>query len=345
MTLEELARRLECRLDGPPSAAAIEVTRVAALAEAQPGDLSFLSNPKYASEVASTRASAIIGDDNLAGSPCPVLRTRDVYLAMARAVGLFNPAAPQTPGISALASIDPTATMGPDVSVGPFVVIGARVRIGARTAIHAHVAIDRDSSLGDDCIVHSHVAIRDRIAIGHRVILQNGVVVGSDGFGFARRPDGSHEKIPQVGRVVIEDDVEIGANSTVDRPAIGETRIGAGTKIDNLVMVAHGVKIGRNVLLAAQAGIAGSTTLEDGVIMAGQSGASGHLRLGKGAIVSAKSAVTKDVEPGLQVAGVPAGDIAEWRESTVLLRRLPELRQRLADLENRLAAVEALSKR
>ncbi|HXT70643.1 MAG TPA: UDP-3-O-(3-hydroxymyristoyl)glucosamine N-acyltransferase [Vicinamibacterales bacterium] len=345
VTLEELARRLECRVDGPAAAGAIEIARVAALADAQPGDLTFLSNPKYASDVASTRASAVIGDDSLTGAPCPVLRTKDVYLVMARAVGLLTPAARPAPGISALASIDPTATIGPDVSVGAFVVVGAHARIGARTVIHSHVAIGRESTVGDDCEIHSHTAVRDRVGIGHRVVLQNGVVIGGDGYGFARRPDGSHEKIPQVGRVVIEDDVEIGANSTVDRPAIGETRIGAGTKIDNLVMVAHGVKIGRNVLLAAQAGIAGSTTLEDGVIMAGQSGAIGHVRLGKGAVVSAKSAVTKDIEPGQQVAGIPAGDIAEWRESAVLLRRLPELRRLISDLDARLAAIEAQIKR
>jgi UDP-3-O-[3-hydroxymyristoyl] glucosamine N-acyltransferase len=220
-------------------------------------------------------------------------------------------------------------------------VIGPNVRVGARSIVHPLVTIGADASIGEDCELHSHVSVRERVVIGNRVLLQNGAVVGSDGYGFARRSDGSHEKIPQVGGVVVEDDVEVGANSTIDRPAVGETRIGAGTKIDNLVQVAHGVRLGRHVLLAAQVGIAGSTTLEDGVIMAGQSGATGHVRLGAGAIVSAKSAVTKDVEAGRQVAGVPAGDIAEWRESSVLVRRLPELRRSLADLEARLAAIEA----
>lgn len=341
MTLEELARRLDCRLEANPAQGAVNITRAAALGDAKPGEVTFLSNPRYASLVAATRASAIIADDALTDAPCAVLRTKEVYLAFARAVGLLTPAVKPLPGVSSLASIDPTASIGPDAFIGAYAVIGPNVRVGARSIIHPLVTIGRDASIGDDCELHSHASVRERVVIGNRVLLQNGAVVGSDGYGFARRTDGSHEKIPQVGGVVIEDDVEVGANSTIDRPAVGETRIGAGTKIDNLVQVAHGVRLGRHVLLAAQVGIAGSTTLEDGVIMAGQSGATGHVRLGAGAIVNAKSAVTKDVDAGRQVAGVPAGDAAEWRESAVLVRRLPELRRSLAGLEARLAALEA----
>jgi UDP-3-O-[3-hydroxymyristoyl] glucosamine N-acyltransferase len=341
VTLDELARRLECRLDGD---GALEVTRLAPIEDAGPGDLTFFGNPKYAAHVAGTRATAIIADDRLTGAPCAVLRTPDVYLTFARALALLMPAVRPAPGINGLASVDPTAAIGPDVSVAALAVIGPGARIGARTVIHPHVTIGAGVTIGDDCELHSQVAVREGVTIGDRVILQNGAVIGSDGYGFARRADGSHEKIPQVGRVVIEDDVEIGANSAVDRPAVGETRIGAGTKIDNLVQVAHGVTLGRHVLLAAQVGIAGSTTLEDGVIMAGQSGATAHVRLGARAVVSAKSAVTKDVEPGRQVAGVPAGDVAEWRETSVLVRRLPELRRTVAELEARLAALEAMLK-
>jgi UDP-3-O-[3-hydroxymyristoyl] glucosamine N-acyltransferase len=173
------------------------------------------------------------------------------------------------------------------------------------------------------------------------VIIQAGAVIGSDGFGFARRRDGTHKKIPQVGRVIIEDDVEIGAQSAIDRPAVGETRIGRGTKIDNLVQVAHGVRIGRNVILAAQVGIAGSTVLDDDVMMAGQSGATGHVHLGRGAKVGAKSAVTKSVAPGEHVVGIPAGEVTEWREGVVLIRRLPDMKKDLAELEARLTALEA----
>jgi UDP-3-O-[3-hydroxymyristoyl] glucosamine N-acyltransferase len=185
------------------------------------------------------------------------------------------------------------------------------------------------------------VSIRDGVCLGSRVIIQAGAVIGSDGFGFARRRDGTHKKIPQVGRVIIEDDVEIGAQSAIDRPAVGETRIGQGTKIDNLVQVAHGVRIGRNVILAAQVGIAGSTVLDDDVIMAGQSGATGHVHLGRGAKVGAKSAVTKSVAPGEHVVGIPAGEVTEWREGVVLIRRLPDMKKDLAELEARLTALEA----
>jgi UDP-3-O-[3-hydroxymyristoyl] glucosamine N-acyltransferase len=337
VTLTELAQRLGCRLEGDGR---IEVVRVAGIEDAEPGEVTFLANAKYASKLATTRASAVIAGEGVNGAPCPVLRTREPYLAFADAVAVLSPPRRQPPGISPLAAIDPTAVIGPDVTIGPFVAIGPAARVGAGTSVASHTVIDGGASLGAECVVHAHVTIREDVTIGSRVVIQDGAVIGSDGFGFARRPDGTHQKIPQVGRVVIEDDVEIGANSTIDRPAVGETRIGAGAKIDNLVQVAHGVKIGRNVLLAAQVGIAGSTVLEDDVVMAGQSGATGHVRLGRGAIVGAKSAVTKDIEAGQHVAGVPAGDLAEWRESVVLLRRLPELRKLLAALERRLAALE-----
>jgi UDP-3-O-[3-hydroxymyristoyl] glucosamine N-acyltransferase len=337
VTLSELARRLGCRLEGDGS---IDVTRVAGLDDAQPGDVTFLANPRYGSSLPATRASAVIADDRATGAPCAVLRSAHPYLTFADAVALLMPAGRPPAGISALAAIDPSAEIGPDVSIAPFVAIGAGARIGARTVLHPHVAVGAGASLGDDCLVHAHVSIRERVTVGHRVVLQDGAVIGSDGFGFATRPDGTHQKIPQVGRVVIEDDVEIGAQSAVDRPAVGETRIGAGTKIDNLVQVAHGVRIGRRVLLAAQVGIAGSTVLEDDVVMAGQSGATGHITLGRGARVGAKSAVTKDVAAGAHVTGIPAGDLAAWRESVVLLRRLPEFRRALAALVARLDALE-----
>jgi len=337
VTLAELADRLGCRLDGDGS---IEVTRVATLDDAGPGDLTFLANPKYSNRLQHTRASAVIADESIGAAPCAVLRTPHPYLAFAEAVAVFSPAARPAPGVSPLASVDPTAELGPDVSVGPFVAIGAHARIGARTILSAHVAVGEGTRVGADVVVHAHASIRERVEIGDRVVVQNGAVIGSDGFGFARRPDGTHQKIPQVGRVVIEDDVEIGALSAIDRPAVGETRIGAGTKIDNLVQVAHGVRIGRRGLLAAQSGIAGSTVLEDDVTMAGQSGATGHVRLGKGATVGAKSAVTKDVPAGRHVAGIPAVDVASWRESVALARRLRSLRRTLADLEARLSALE-----
>jgi UDP-3-O-[3-hydroxymyristoyl] glucosamine N-acyltransferase len=338
VTLTELAGRLGCRLEGDGS---IEVVRVATLDDARPGDVSFLANPKYASKLATTRASAVIAADGVDGAPCAVLRTSQPYLAFAEAVAVLMAPPREPSSISPLAAVDPTAELGPDVTVGPFVAIGARARIGARTRLYPHAVIGAGAQLGPDCVVHAHVSIRSGVEIGARVVIQDAAVIGSDGYGFARRPDGTHQKIPQVGGVAIEDDVEIGAGTTIDRPAVGETRIGAGTKIDNLVQVAHGVKIGRNVLLAAQTGIAGSSVLEDDVIMAGQSGVTNHVRLGRGVVVGAKSAVTKDIEAGQHVAGVPAGALADWKESAVLLRRLPELRRALSDLQSRLEALEA----
>jgi UDP-3-O-[3-hydroxymyristoyl] glucosamine N-acyltransferase len=338
VTLAELAVRLGCRLDGDGT---IEVSRVAGIEEAGAGELTFLSNSKYASKLAATRASAVIVDDAVSAAPCAMLRTAQPYLAFAEAVAVLTPPASPVPGISPLAAIDPTAQLGPDVSIGPFVVIGAGARVGARAVLHPHVVVAAGASIGAGSILYAHVSIREGVEIGSRVVVQDGAVVGSDGFGFARRSDGSHLKIPAVGRVVIEDDVELGAHSAVDRPAVGETRIGAGTKIDNLVQVAHGVRIGRHVMLAAQVGIAGSTVLDDAVMMAGQSGATGHVRIGRGAVVGAKSAVTKDIESGHHVAGIPAIDVDVWRESAVLLRRLGEMRKMLLDLDARLASLES----
>jgi UDP-3-O-[3-hydroxymyristoyl] glucosamine N-acyltransferase len=346
VTLAELATRLGCQLEGDGT---IEVKRVAAVDDAGPGDVTFVTNPKYASRLAGTRASAVIlatssngsADGSMPAAPCAVLRARRPYVAVAEAVAILTPPSRPPAGISSLASIDPSAEIAAGVSVGAFAVIGPRVRVGARTVVHPHVVVGAGAVIGDDCTIHAQVSIRGDVHIGSRVIIQDAAVIGSDGFGFAEREDGTHLKIPQVGRVVIEDDVEIGAQSAVDRPAVGETRIGRGTKIDNLVQIAHGVRIGRNVLLAAQVGISGSTVLDDAVVMAGQSGAAGHLRIGKRVQVSAKSAVTKDIDEGQHIAGIPAGDVRDWRESTVLVRKLPELRRTVSDLEQRLAALEA----
>ena len=338
VTLADLAARLGCTLEGD---GAIEIARVNSLDNAGPGDLTFLANSKYAPRVATTRASALICDAAVRAAPCAILRTRQPYLAFATAVALLAPAAPGPAGISPLAAIDPTATLGADVAVGPFAVIGPGARVGARTVIHAHAVIGPGATIGTDCRIHAQVSVREGVEIGNRVVLQDSAVIGSDGFGFARRDDGTHQKIPQSARVVIEDDVEIGSHTAIDRPAIGETRIGAGTKIDNLVQVAHGVKIGKNVLLAAHVGIAGSAVLEDDVVLAGQVGVVNHATIGRGAVVQSKSAVWKDIDAGARVAGIPARDAGEWRESVALIRRLPKLRKAVAELEARLAEIES----
>jgi len=332
--LRELAARLDCVLDGDGE---IDIGRVAAIHDAGPGDITFLANPKYEKALAGTRASAVILHTEGAAAPCATLRSPEPYLAFARAVGLFAPDDRPAAGVHAMTAVAPDARLGAGVAIGPFVVVGAGAAIGDRTVVYPNVTIGPGVRIGDDCVIHANVSIRERVAIGHRVVLQDGVVLGGDGYGFVRRSDGTHEKIPQVAGVVIEDDVEIGANTTVDRPAVGETRIKAGAKIDNLVQVGHGVSIGRNALMAAQVGISGSTTIGDDVVFGGQVGVGGHLTIGRGAIAFGQSGVTNSLDAGARVAGYPAIDAQEWRRASAVFRRLPELKRRLQALEARLA--------
>jgi UDP-3-O-[3-hydroxymyristoyl] glucosamine N-acyltransferase len=297
--------------------------------------VTFLANPAYAPRVAATRAAAIIASDALAGAPCAILRASNPYLAFARAVALFAPPDEAPAGIHATAIVAPGAELGEGVSVGPFTIIEDGARIGPRTRIGAHVTIGRGAAIGDDGRLGSHVSVHARVTIGRRVIIQDHAVVGSEGFGYAHRGDGTHEHIVQAGAVVIEDDVEIGALTAIDRPAVGETRIAAGTKIDNLVQVAHGVRVGRNVLLAAQVGIAGSTVIEDNVALGGQVGVTGHVTVGKGVQAAAKTGVTGDIKAGTIIAGYPSDEIQSWRKSHAALRRMPQLRERIRQLEEK----------
>ena len=335
MKLRELAELLGCRLEGDGG---IDIVRVAGIQDAGTGDITFLANTKYEKLLATTRASAVIlRDGGPLAAPCATLRAGDPYLAFARAVGLFAPEWRPAPGVHALAAIASGANVGADVSIAPFVAVGEDASIGDRTIVFPNVTIGPGTRIGADCVIHSNVAIRERVTIGDRVILQNGVVIGGDGYGFVRRGDGSHEKIPQAATVVIEDDVELGANTTVDRPAVGETRVRAGSKIDNLVQIGHGVTVGRNVLMAAQVGIAGSTHIADDVIFGGQVGVGGHLTIGRGAVAVGQSGVTNSLDPGAMVAGYPAIDSREWRKASVIFRRLPELKRRIEELEARVA--------
>jgi UDP-3-O-[3-hydroxymyristoyl] glucosamine N-acyltransferase len=340
--LSELAERLQCRLEGDGD---LEIERVAGIDRAEQGDITFLANAKYERALATTRASAVILREDAPPARCSMLRARDPYLAFARAVGMFAPDSRPAPGVHTLASVADGARLGADVSIGPFVAIASDASIGDRTVIYPNVTIGEGATIGADCVIHANVSIRERVTLGNRVILQDGVVIGADGYGFVRRGDGTHEKIPQVATVVIDDDVELGANTTVDRPAVGETRIGAGTKIDNLVQVAHGVTIGRNVLMAAQVGIAGSTAIGDDVIFGGQVGVGGHLTIGRGAIAVGQSGVTNSLDPGEMVAGYPAIDAREWRKASVIFRRLPELKKRIEELEARVAELTAATVR
>jgi UDP-3-O-[3-hydroxymyristoyl] glucosamine N-acyltransferase len=282
----------------------------------------------------------VILGERAEGATCAMLRAPQPYLAFAKAVELFADAWRPPAGVHRLALVADSAVIGEGASIGPFAVVEEGAHVGARTILHSHVMIARDAHVGDDCVLHARVSIRERVRIGCRVVIQDGAVIGTDGFGFARRPDGSHHKIPQVGDVVVEDDVEIGANTAIDRPAVGVTRIGSGTKIDNLVQIAHGVTVGRHVLLAAQVGVAGSTTIEDGVTLAGQVGVAGHLTIGKGVIATAQTGIPNSVEPGAFISGYPAIANREWLKASAVFRRLPELRRLVSALESRIEALE-----
>ena len=337
MTLGELAQRLECPVEGD---AGIEIHRVAKIETAGPGDVTFLANPKYASALAATKASAVIASAAMTAAPCAIIRSATPYLTFARAAQALSPERRPEPGVHPQAWVAADAMVDPTASVGPFAVIGAGASVGARTIIHPHAVIAAEAVIGPDCVIHSHVSIRERCTLGARVVLQNGAVIGSDGYGFAQRPDGSHEKIPQTAPVVIEDDVEIGANTTIDRPAVGETRIKTGTKIDNLVQIAHGVVLGRHVLLAAQVGIAGSTMVGDHVTFGGQVGVGGHLSIGDRVKAVGQSGITNSVAADQFVSGYPAIPNNEWRRSSAVFRKLPEMRRQLKDLEARLQKIE-----
>jgi UDP-3-O-[3-hydroxymyristoyl] glucosamine N-acyltransferase len=335
--LQELATRLRCRLEGD---GAIEIVRVAGLDDAVAGDLTFLANPKYTQAAQRTRASAIILAEDAPPAPCAMLRSPQPYRTFADALALLGPDDRPAVGVHATAVVAPDAVLGSDVSVGAFAVIGARTVVGDRTIVDAHVVLGSDVRVGADAWLHARVSVRARSRLGDRVIVQDGAVIGSDGYGFVTDADGAHHKIPQQAAVVIEDDVEIGANTTIDRPAVGETRIGRGTKIDNLVQIAHGVHVGTHTLLAAQVGVAGSTRIGSHVVLAGQVGVAGHLTIGDRARASAQTGIPSSVEAGAFVSGYPAIDNRDWLKASAAFRMLPDLRRRLADLTTRLEQLE-----
>jgi UDP-3-O-[3-hydroxymyristoyl] glucosamine N-acyltransferase len=333
VTLKELAERLGCEVRGDERT---EVVRLRGIEEAGPGDLTFVANPKFLCRLATTRASAVIIAPNVE-TQLPCLVAADPYLLFARALAILYPPSRPAPGVHASAQVDPSAVLGEGVHVGPLSVVGPRVRVGPRSVIHSHVVLYGDVEIGADCLLYSGVHVREGCRIGDRVILQDGVVVGADGFGFAKDGDGRYHKIPQIGVVVIEDDVEIQAHTTVDRAALGETRIGRGTKIDNLVQVAHSVVVGSDTILCAQVGIAGSTKIGSRVTLAGQVGVANHVTVGDGVIATAQTGIPNDVAPGKLVSGYPAVENRTWLRASVLFAKLPELVQRLRALERRLA--------
>jgi UDP-3-O-[3-hydroxymyristoyl] glucosamine N-acyltransferase len=322
MYLGELAAQLQCELEGP---ADLEITGVAGMDEANAGDITFLSNPKYLPKLRTTRAGAIIAGREVDPLGKPVLRSADPYLSFARAIEIFYP--PQTPpaGIHHTAIIAPDVKLGQNPSVGPYVVVEAGAEIGDDCVLKSFVMIYPGVKIGDRFLAHSHAVVRENVRIGNDVILQNGVVIGGDGFGFVPRSDGTFYKIVQAGIVVIEDGVEVQSNSCIDRAAVGETRLRQGVKVDNLVQVAHGCDIGENSLLCSQVGIAGSTRLGKNVILTGQVGVAGHLTIGDRVVATPQTGVPNDVRPGTTISGSPAVDHDVWLKASAVYRRLPEM--------------------
>lgn len=325
----------------------IEITGAAGLDQAEPGHVTFLSNPRYTPKIAATAASAIfVGEDvEVARADLAVLRAKDPYLAFTRALIAFHPRPAAEFAIHESAVIDETATIGAECFVGPNAVVGKNSHIGDGVRIHANATIYDNVVIGDDSEIHSGVSIRENTVIGRRVIIHNNAVIGCDGFGFAKDEERHWLKIPQVGRVVIEDDVEVGAGTTIDKSSTDETRIKRGAKIDNLVQIGHSCTVGEDSLLCAQVGLAGSSHIGNRVILAGQAGVAGHNTLGDDVVLTAKSATSHDVPPGKMISGIPAFDNRDWLRSIAAFRRLGEMVRSLRGLEKRVEEIEKSGKK
>jgi UDP-3-O-[3-hydroxymyristoyl] glucosamine N-acyltransferase len=333
MKLTDIAAKLSARLE--PAGADADISGVAPIENAAPGTITFIANPKYAAAARTTQASAIIVDENFPAAGRPLLRTKNPHFAYARTVELFFNAPKYKPGIHPTAVIDPSARIGPGASIGPYVVVDRDVTIGENCTLLPHVVIYRGVTIGDNFFAHAHVCIRESCQIGNNVLLHNGVVLGTDGFGFAKDDQGNWYKVPQSGKVVIEDDVEIQANSCVDRGSMGETRIGRNSKIDNLTQVGHNCIVDENSLLCAQVGLAGSTEIGRNVILAGQVGVAGHCKIGDGAVITAQSGIPNDVPAGSVISGFPGIDNKLWLRSVAVFNRLPELARTVRELAAR----------
>jgi UDP-3-O-[3-hydroxymyristoyl] glucosamine N-acyltransferase len=340
MRVREIAERVGGEVVGDGDTL---IEGVAGIRYAAAGELSYVSQARYAGDVAKTNASAVmVGRDWNAPAPVVLIKVDSAEKAFAEVAQWFAPdPVSYPPGIHPTAVISPEAVLGPDVHVGPYCVIGPDASVGARSVLVGHNVIAPGASLGEDCLIYPMVTLREYVRVGDRAIFHNGVVIGGDGFGFEADKRGVRTKIPQIGIVEIGNDVEIGANSTVDRARFGKTKIGNGVKIDNLVMVAHNCVIGDHVVLVSQVGVGGSTLVGPHAILAGQVGVAGHLEIGAGAVIGAQSGVTKDIAPKSYSMGFPAISRKQFAENQAGLNRLPQMKKRLAELEARLAALEA----
>jgi UDP-3-O-[3-hydroxymyristoyl] glucosamine N-acyltransferase len=322
MKLAELARHLGTTCHGDSDQ---EISGVEGIEKAGAGHLTFVANPKYTPYARTTQASAVLVTEDFEPIAAATLRTANPYLAFARAVELFHPAPVYPPGVHPTAVIDPSATIGEGVHLGAYVVVGAGCVIGPGSVLLPHVVLYPKALLGSGCLIHAHAVVREGCRLGDGVVLQNGAVVGSDGFGFAKEDNGAWHKIPQSGAVLLGDQVEVQANSCIDRASIGQTEIADGVKIDNLVQVGHGSRVGSHTLLCAQVGLAGSSGVGKNVVLAGQVGVVGHSFIGDGVVVTAQSGVPGDVAPGSVISGSPAFEHRAWMRSIAAFRRLPEI--------------------
>jgi UDP-3-O-[3-hydroxymyristoyl] glucosamine N-acyltransferase len=339
MLLRLLASQLGCELVGDGE---VEISGVAGMEHAVPGQLTFLANPTYAPKVKQTRASAILIHEPVRDLPIASVVSANPYVDFARALELFYQPPRPAPGIHPLAYVAATATVGENASIGPFAVVGERATLGRNAVLHPHAVIYEGAEIGHDFVAHSHAVVREFCRIGDRVILQNGAVIGGDGFGFAKRADGTHYKIVQSGVTVIEDDVEVQSLTGIDRATVGETRVKRGAKIDSLVQVGHASVVGEDNIICAQAGLAGSSILERNVLLAGQVGISGHLTIHQDAIVYAQSGIGHDVPAGARVSGSPAFAANVWLRAITAFPKLPELLKTVRDLKKKVEQLEKL---
>jgi UDP-3-O-[3-hydroxymyristoyl] glucosamine N-acyltransferase len=337
MKLQDLAIALGSKLEGDGG---VEIRGVAGMEQAGPDQLTFLANPKYAHKVKHSRAGAILASERPKDTEMAVLLSANPYLDFARALALFYQPPQPSKGIHPLAFVAETATVGEGASIGPFAYVGERVKIGRNATLHSNVVIYEGAEIGDDFLAHSHAVVREHCRIGNRVILQNGVVIGGDGFGFAKRADGSHEKIVQSGVTVIEDDVEVQSLTSVDRATMGETRVQRGAKIDSLVQIGHACTVGENNIICAQTGLAGSSVLKKNVLLAGQVGVSGHLTINDNVVVYAQSGIGGDIPAGSVVSGSPAFETRDWLRAVTAFPKLPDLLKAMRQLEKRVEELE-----
>jgi UDP-3-O-[3-hydroxymyristoyl] glucosamine N-acyltransferase len=333
MKLGELATRLGAELRGD---AELEVTGIKGIEEAGPTEVTFVANPRYASLARRTKAAAVLVEPGFQEISAATLRLNNPYLAFAHALALFYQPPAYAPGIHPTAVIDATAEIGEGAHIGAYVVVGPRVRLGAHAILLPHVVLYSGVQAGECLFAHAHAVVRENCVLGDHVTLENGAIVGADGFGFAKNEHGHWEKIPQSGPVRLGNRVDVQANACIDRATVGATEIGEGSKVDNLVQVGHGSKVGENTLICAQTGLAGSSVIGNNVILAGQTGIAGHCTVGDGVILTAQSAVSHDVPPGKMISGSPGFDNRIWLRAVTIFQRLPELLKRLDRLEKKL---------